>query len=73
MTGRFATDISSYSHITHGVTPLNSYGVIKVSGKDSQHFLQGLVSNDIVDIERPNSYNAILAPNGRYLYDCFIS
>merc|ERR1719361_2524626 len=69
--GTFSTDLSAYSSVTHGITPLNSCGIIKVTGKDAPTFLQGLVSNDVV--KNTSSYNAILAPNGRYLYDCFIS
>ena len=71
--GKFLTDISAYSNVTHGVTPLNSYGVIKISGKDCTSFLQGLVTNDIINRDTISSYNAILSPNGRYLYDCFVT
>merc|ERR1719295_897409 len=69
--GAFATDLSAYSSVTHGVTPLNGSGLIRVTGKDSAAFLQGLVTNDVV--RHSNTYNALLAPNGRYSYDCFIS
>eukprot|EP01084_Bolivina_argentea_P267053 453194_1 len=71
--GKFNTDISAYSSISHAVTPLNSYGLLKVTGKDSSTFLQGLITNDIINTSNATTYNTILTPNGRYLYDCFIS
>eukprot|EP01083_Nonionella_stella_P268470 907584_1 len=71
--GNFKTDISAYSSISHAVTPLNSYGLLKITGRDALTFLQGLVTNDITNPSHPNTYNAILAPSGRYLFDCFIS
>ena len=72
--GEFTTAINAYKSVEFGVLPLNNVGLLKVYGKDSIKFLQGMTTNDISFIERKNpSYNGILNPNGRYLFDCIIS
>lgn len=54
--------------------PLKNRAVIKITGSDREKFLQGIVSNDVRKI---NDYTAIytllLTPQGKFLYDFFIS
>jgi len=47
--------------------------IIEVSGKDSQNFLQGFITNDIKSLNGHNLiYSAFLNASGRYLADFFI-
>ncbi|SMR82617.1 hypothetical protein SAMN04488030_2976 [Aliiroseovarius halocynthiae] len=43
--------------------------VLKVSGKDRESFLQGLVSNDVKGLKDGMVYAALLTPQGKYLAD----
>jgi len=53
---------------------LANRSVLEVSGLDSVKFLQGLVSNDVESVSPENSiYAALLTPQGKFLYDFFIS
>lgn len=48
--------------------------VIEVSGKDSNKFLQGIISNDLNKVSEDASIYAFqLTPQGKYLFDFFIS
>ena len=52
---------------------LNNRSVIRISGKDSQHFLQGLITGDIHKCTAGKAiYAALLTPQGKYLFDFFI-
>lgn len=54
--------------------PLEHRSIIRISGKDRVSFLQGLVSNDVSKVAENNSiYALMLTPQGKYLYDFFIS
>ena len=47
--------------------------IIKISGKDKCDFLQGIISNDIKNVENGKPiYSSILSPQGRFLYDFFV-
>jgi len=53
---------------------LENRGIIAVSGADSRSFLQGLISNDIEKVSETTSiYSTFLTPQGKYLFDFFIS
>jgi len=55
-------------------TSLPDRGVLAVTGPDSREFLQGLISNDISQVTVDQSiYAALLTPQGKYLFDFFIS
>ena len=57
----------SYAHLT-------DRGIISISGPDSRDFLQGLISNDITQVSSSKAiYAALLTPQGKYLFDFFIS
>ena len=43
--------------------------ILKVSGRDAQSFLQGLVSNDVTRLAQGPVYAAMLSPQGKYLAD----
>lgn len=45
--------------------------ILKISGKDSKEFLQSIITNDIK--QNGSFYSLILSPNGRYLFDFFIT
>jgi hypothetical protein len=48
--------------------------LISVSGDDSEHFLQGIISNDIRTVNDGEKaiYAYMLTPQGKYLFDFFI-
>jgi len=48
--------------------------VLQLSGKDAVGFLQGLVSNDVLPLERGigSVWTALLTPQGKYLADFFV-
>ena len=48
--------------------------LIKISGKERFTFLQGIISNDIYNLEKhPAIYSSILTPQGRFIADFFIT
>lgn len=47
--------------------------VFEIKGKDSQKFLQDLVTNDVSDLEDSLVYAALLSPQGKYLADFFLT
>lgn len=46
--------------------------ILRLSGSDTQNFLQGLVTNDIKKLADGAVYAAILTPQGKYLADFFL-
>lgn len=46
--------------------------ILRLTGADTRHFLQGLITNDIDRIDRGLVYAAILTPQGKYLADFFL-
>lgn len=52
---------------------LNERSVLEISGKDSASFLQGLLTNNVLNLEPNNlSYSLLLTPQGRIISDFFI-
>ena len=48
--------------------------VIKISGTDAYKFLQNLVSNDVGKVTETNAIHTyLLTPQGKYLFDFFIT
>ena len=43
--------------------------IYEITGKDREHFLQGLISNDIRQLAQGPVYAALLTPQGKYLAD----
>lgn len=43
--------------------------IYEITGKDREHFLQGLVSNDVKRLAAGPVYAALLTPQGKYLAD----
>jgi folate-binding protein YgfZ len=55
------------------VTVLEDRGVVSVTGTDADKLLGGLVTNDMAQLEAaPAIYAALLAPQGKILFDFFI-
>ncbi len=53
---------------------LNSRSVLEITGADAQDFLQGLITNDIIAVSPTQAiYTALLTPQGKILFDFFIS
>lgn len=50
----------------------NARKVLRVSGSDARHFLQGLVTNDVDKLDQGLVYSAILTPQGKYRADFFL-
>ena len=49
-------------------------GIILIEGKDRFKFIQGIISNDIELLrKKPSIYSSLLTPQGKFLYDFFIS
>lgn len=46
--------------------------VLKISGADARHFLQGLVTNDVERLDQGLVYAAMLTPQGKYRADFFL-
>ncbi len=46
--------------------------ILRLSGKDTEAFLQGLVTNDIGRLEDGLVYTALLTPQGKFLADFFL-
>jgi len=44
-------------------------GILKITGNERAHFLQGLVSNDVGKLSGGPVYAALLSPQGKYLFD----
>ncbi len=54
--------------------PLLHRGVVRLKGSDKVLFLQGLVTNDVRKVDEKGAiYAALLTPQGRFLYDLFIT
>lgn len=52
---------------------LKNRAIIKISGKDRESFLQGLVSNDMCRVtDGISTYTWLMTPQGKYLYDFFV-
>ncbi|MAR63584.1 MAG: folate-binding protein YgfZ [Rickettsiales bacterium] len=52
----------------------NKSSLILIEGNDKFDFIQGIISNDIKFLKKKKSiYAAMLSPQGRYLYDFFIT
>ena len=49
---------------------LENRSILSLSGKDALVFLQNIVTNDLNNYSY--SYNYLLSPQGRYLYDFFV-
>lgn len=47
--------------------------IFEITGPDAEHFLQGLITNDIARLKDGMIYAAILTPQGKYLADFFLS
>ncbi|SIO31937.1 hypothetical protein SAMN05444722_1410 [Rhodovulum sp. ES.010] len=47
--------------------------VLKITGEDRAYFLQGLVTNDVSDVDGRLVYAAMLTPQGKYLADFFLT
>ncbi|MGJ8604339.1 MAG: YgfZ/GcvT domain-containing protein [Marivita sp.] len=46
--------------------------ILRISGADARHFLQGLVTNDVERLDQGLVYAAMLTPQGKYRADFFI-
>ena len=46
--------------------------LFEITGGDAEHFLQGLITNDIAGLADGLIYAAILTPQGKYLADFFL-
>lgn len=47
----------------------NDRALYEITGADREHFLQGLVSNDVRQLAKGPVYAALLSPQGKYLAD----
>ena len=52
---------------------IKNRSILKVSGNDSESFLQGLITNDVSRAKTELIYTALLSPKGKYLFDFFIT
>lgn len=51
---------------------MSDRAILRVSGAEREHFLQGLVSNDVARLSEGLVYAALLTPQGKYLADFFL-
>lgn len=47
--------------------------VFRLSGADCEHFLQGLITNDVTKIAQGLVYTALLTPQGKFITDFFLA
>ena len=53
---------------------LKKRAILSIEGPDASSFLQGLISNDILQVSETNSiFAALLSPQGKYQFDFFIA
>jgi len=58
--------MGEYIHLIHR-------GVLKISGRDKDHFLQGIITNDINILKEQDAiYSALLTPQGKFICDFFV-
>ena len=56
------------------ITVLDDRGFIQVSGDEAKEFLQNIVTNDVEKVSKNFTiFSSIFTPQGKYLYDFFIS
>ena len=56
------------------MAPISNRGILSITGNDAKKFLQGLITNDINQVSETNAiYTAFLTPQGKFLYDFFIT
>lgn len=54
-------------------TILEDRGIVEVSGQEARPFLQGLVTNDVINLAPAHArYAALLTPQGKIIYDFII-
>ena len=46
--------------------------ILEITGSDAEHFLQGLVTNDVSKLDQGLVYAALLTPQGKYIADFFL-
>ena len=46
--------------------------ILRLTGKDTESFLQGLVTNDVKKLDKGLVYAALLTPQGKFLADFFL-
>lgn len=46
--------------------------VIEITGEDREHFLQGLITNDVKRLKDGAVYAALLTPQGKFMVDFFL-
>ena len=47
--------------------------IYRLTGPDTRHFLQGLITNDIKGVDHGLVYTAMLTPQGKYIADFFLT
>lgn len=67
-------DVINNKRMTLSYATLPDRAIIKVTGTDAKSFLQGLITQDIALLNpEVMLYSALLTPQGKYLYDFFIT
>jgi len=51
---------------------MTSRRILRLTGKDTDSFLQGLITNDIAKLDHGLVYAALLTPQGKYIADFFL-
>jgi len=46
--------------------------IFEITGTEAEHFMQGLVTNDLARLDQGIVYTAMLTPQGKYLADFFL-
>ncbi len=53
--------------------PMQNRGILKITGSGKHEFLQGLITNNIYDLQEGRGlYSALLTPQGKFLHDFFV-
>ena len=66
--------IRAFEPLSRPCVSLDDRGVLLLTGSDRVAFLQGLLSNDLTQVNAGNSiYATLLTPQGKFLHDLFVS
>ena len=59
--------------IEKNIFKIKNNTLILIEGDEKFKFIQGIISNDITLLKKKSIYSSILTPQGRFIYDFFIT
>ncbi len=59
-------------HLSESTSDMTDRRILRLTGKDTRDFLQGLITNDVRKLDQGPIYAAILTPQGKFIADFFL-